>query len=98
MIRPVAAAMLAALASVGCAHAQYANPVPGSAPVSPGVVDAGGHVWVAPSVGLPDVARPQPGRYCAVSSGGCALEAPISPGLVCNCRTATGGEIGVAAR
>lgn len=97
MIRPVAAAFILAM-GLGPVHAQYANPVPGSAPASPPVVDADGRVWVAPSVGLPDVARPQPARYCAVSSGGCALEAPVSPGLVCNCRTATGGEIGVAAR
>lgn len=98
MIRGIAFALVALTVAVGPAWSQYANPVQGSAPVSPGVVDANGQVWVAPSVGLPDVARPQPARYCAVSTGGCALEGPVAPGLVCNCRTPTGGEIGIAAR
>lgn len=91
-------ALVAALLLAWPAQAQYANSIPGSAPYGPSVVTTDRTVLLGQSVGLPDVGRPPPARYCAVAMGGCALEAPLPPGAVCNCRTATGGEIGYAAR
>lgn len=99
MGRPALFLAMAMLATTSAfSQGLYANSIPGTAPYGPSVVASDGTVLLGQSTGLPDVGRPLPGRYCAVAMGGCPLEAPIPPGMVCNCRTPTGAEIGYSAR